>query len=92
MELDPDFVPAHELLADVNAKARRYDIAIKALQAITLLKADAPMSKAEAYLRQGMIAEQKGDPKKAVFLAKRALAQEPDYADAKTFLERLGAS
>jgi tetratricopeptide (TPR) repeat protein len=68
------------------------DIAIKALQAITLLKADAPMSKAEAYLRQGMIAEQKGDAKKAVFLAKRALAQEPDYADAKTFLDRLGAS
>jgi hypothetical protein len=39
-----------------------------------------------------MIAEQKGDAKKAVFLAKRALTQEPDYADAKTFLERLGAS
>jgi hypothetical protein len=50
------------------------------------------MSKAEAYLRQGMIAEQKGDAKKAVFLAKRALTQEPDYGDAKTFLERLGAS
>jgi hypothetical protein len=32
------------------------------------------------------------DAKKAVFLAKRALTQEPDYADAKTFLQRLGAS
>lgn len=79
-------------LAVVAMERGELDIAIKALQAITLLKADAPMSKAEAYLRQGMIAEQKGDAKKAVFLAKRALAQEPDYADAKSFLERLGAS
>lgn len=77
-------------LAVIAMERGEHDIAIKALQAITLLKADAPMSKAEAYLRQGMIAEQKGDAKKAVFLAKRALAQEPDYADAKTFLERLG--
>jgi len=67
-----------------------HDIAIKALQAITLLKGEAPMSKAEAYLRQGMIAEQKGDAKKAVFLAKRALTQEPDYVEAKVFLERIG--
>jgi tetratricopeptide (TPR) repeat protein len=77
-------------LAIVAMERGELDIAIKALQAITLLKNEAPMSKAEAYLRQGMIAEQKGDPKKAVFLAKRALTQEPDYADAKAFLERLG--
>jgi len=79
-------------LAVIAMERGEHDIAIKALQAITLLKGEAPMSKAEAYLRQGMIAETKGDPKKAVFLAKRALTQEPDYADAKAFLERLGAS
>jgi hypothetical protein len=50
------------------------------------------MSKAEAYLRQGMIAEQRGDGKKAVFLAKRALTQDPSFDDARAFLERLGAS
>jgi thioredoxin-like negative regulator of GroEL len=79
-------------LAVIAMERGEHDIAIKALQAITLLKGEAPMSKAEAYLRQGMIAETKGDPKKAVFLAKRALTQEPDFADAKAFLERLGAA
>ena len=79
-------------LAIVAMERGELDIAIKALQAITLLKGDAPMSKAEAYLRQGIVAEKKGDPKKAIFLAKRALTQEPDYADAKAFLEKLGAS
>jgi hypothetical protein len=48
------------------------------------------MSRAEAYLRQGMIAEQKGDRKKAIFLAKRALTTEPEYGDAKLFLEQVG--
>jgi tetratricopeptide (TPR) repeat protein len=79
-------------LAIVAMERGELDIAVKALQVITLLKGEAPMSKAEAYLRQGMIAEQKGDPKKAVFLAKRAITQEPDYKDAKAFLDRLGAS
>ena len=79
-------------LAIVAMERGELDIAIKTLQVITLLKGEAPMSKAEAYLRQGMIAEQKGDLKKAVFLAKRAITQEPDYKDAKAFLGRLGAS
>lgn len=65
------------------------EMAIKALQAITLLKSPGPMSRAEAYLRQGMIAEQKGDRRKAIFLAKRALTSEPDYEDAKAFLAQI---
>jgi tetratricopeptide (TPR) repeat protein len=79
-------------LAVIAMDRGELDIAVKALQAVTLIKGDAPMSKAEAYLRQAMIAEQKGDAKKAVFLAKRALAQDADYSDAKAFLDRLGAS
>jgi tetratricopeptide (TPR) repeat protein len=79
-------------LAVLAMERGELDVAIKALQAITLLKGDAPMSKAEAYLRQGMIAEQRGDAKKAVFLAKRALTQDPSFDDARAFLERLGAA
>jgi tetratricopeptide (TPR) repeat protein len=79
-------------LAVIAMDRGELDIAVKALQAVTLIKGDAPMSKAEAYLRQAMIAEQKGDAKKAVFLAKRSLAQDADYSDAKAFLDRLGAS
>lgn len=77
-------------LAVVAMERGELDIAIKALQAITLLKNEANMSKAEAYLRQAMIAEQRGDPKKAVFLAKRAATQDPTYGEAKAFIERLG--
>jgi tetratricopeptide (TPR) repeat protein len=66
------------------------DLAIKALQLVTLLKDPGPMSRAEAYLRQAIIAKEKGDPKKAVLLAKRALAAENQYEEAKAFLAQLG--
>lgn len=67
-----------------------YDNAVKALQLITLLKDDCPMSRAEAYLRQGQIASAKGDPRKAALLAKRALTADTNYEPAKIFLEELG--
>lgn len=67
-----------------------HELAIKALQLVTLLKDSAPMSRAEAYLRQGFIANDKGDPKKAALLAKRALSADADYAEAKAFLVKLG--
>jgi tetratricopeptide (TPR) repeat protein len=66
-----------------------FETATKALQAITLLKTPGPMGRAEAYLRQGMIAEQRGDRRKAVFLVKRAISTDPEYQDAKTFLEQI---
>jgi tetratricopeptide (TPR) repeat protein len=78
-------------LAVVAMERGMLDIAVKALQAVSLLKEPGPMSRAEAYLRQGMIAEQKGDRKKALFLAKRALTTEPEYEDARIFLEQLEA-
>jgi tetratricopeptide (TPR) repeat protein len=76
-------------LAVIAMERGELDTAIKALQAVSLLKDAGPMSRAEAYLRQGMIAEQRGDRKKAVFLAKRALTTEPEYEEAKMFLEQL---
>lgn len=63
------------------------DMATKALQLVTLLKDEGPMSRAEAYLRQAIIADQKGDPRKAVLLAKRALNADPNYEAARTFVE-----
>ncbi len=67
-----------------------FDAAIKALQLVTLLKEECPMSRAEAYLRQGIIAQQRGDKKKAALLGKRALTADADYEPAKEFLEQLG--
>jgi tetratricopeptide (TPR) repeat protein len=67
-----------------------HEVAVKALQLITLLKEDCSMSRAEAYLRQAIIAQQRSDLKKAALLAKRALATDPDYVAAKTFLNEIG--
>jgi hypothetical protein len=47
------------------------------------------MSRAEAYLRQAAIAKHRGDIKKSALLAKRAITTEPDYQEAKVFLEEL---
>lgn len=68
----------------------QYDVAIKALQLVTLLKTPCSMSRAEAYLRQAMIAEHQGDSKKAVLLARRATAADPNYQEAQGFLAQLG--
>lgn len=77
-------------LAVLAMDHQNYDLAIKALQIVTLLKDTGPMSRAEAYLRQGMIAKAKGDDRKAVLLGKRALSTDPEYEDARQFLEELG--
>jgi tetratricopeptide (TPR) repeat protein len=80
---------ASELASEAMNRGMQ-ELAIKALQLVTLLKDSAPMSRAEAYLRQGIIANEKGDPKKAALLAKRALSTDGDYAEAKAFLAKLG--
>jgi thioredoxin-like negative regulator of GroEL len=67
-----------------------FETALKALQLITLLKEDCAMSRAEAYLRQAIIAQKKDDPKKGILLARRALATDPGYAAAKEFLAERG--
>lgn len=64
------------------------EMATKALQLVTLLKEDGPMSRAEAYLRQATIAEKKGDERKAVLLAKRALSADANYEPARKFVEQ----
>jgi tetratricopeptide (TPR) repeat protein len=68
------------------------DDAIKALQLITLLKEDCPMSRAEAYYRQAIIANQREDRKKSVLLAKRALGADGEFQAAKDLLVEMGES
>ena len=77
-------------LAEVAMELKHWDIALKGLKAVTLLKVPGPMSKAMANLRQGMIAHQQGDQKRAVVLAKTALAQDPKLTEAAEFLKRIG--
>jgi len=49
------------------------------------------MSRAMAFLRQGMIARSQGDAKKAVFLARKALSEDATLEEARAFLREIGA-
>jgi len=78
-------------LADVSMELGNYDAATKALRAVTLMKNPAPMTRAQAFLKQGMISQMQGDAKKAAFLARKALSEDPNLSDAQEFLAQLGA-
>jgi tetratricopeptide (TPR) repeat protein len=77
-------------LADVAMELQQYDVALKALKAVTLLKNPGPMSRALATLRQGQIAYYQGDAKRAAYLAKKALSDDPSLGEAETFLREIG--
>jgi tetratricopeptide (TPR) repeat protein len=76
-------------LAALAMSRGEFDVAIKALQLVTLLKTPGPMSRAEAYLRQAAIAKHRGDLKKSALLAKRAITTDPGYQEARAFLGEL---
>lgn len=76
-------------LADVAMELEQYEVALKALRAVALMKNPTPMSRAVAFLRQGQIAHTQGDPKKAAFFARKALTEDPSLADAQAFLDSI---
>jgi golgin subfamily B member 1 len=67
------------------------EIAQRALRAITMLKAPAPLPKALAYQHLGEIARQQGDVKRAMMLLKRAVDDDPTLQSARELLEELHA-
>ena len=71
-------------------RKKELDVAVKALKAISLMKAPKPMSRAMAYLRQAIIAQHQGDARKAATLAKKAQAEDPGLEEATALLEQLG--
>ena len=77
-------------LAEGAAAAGDAEAATKALRAITLLKGPCPMSRATAYARLAALARDQGDARTAVFLAKKATAEEPAHAEASALLAELG--
>ncbi|MBL8681092.1 MAG: hypothetical protein JNK05_18055 [Myxococcales bacterium] len=77
-------------LAELAMAFDDLDTALKALRALTLMKAPGPMTRAEAFYRQGVIAFKQGDPRKAAFLAKRALSEDGELSAARELLTQLG--
>lgn len=78
-------------LANTAMELNENEMALKALRAITMMKNPAPMGRAMAYLRQGMIAHRQGDTRRAAILAKKAQTEDPELAEAKEFLQQIGA-
>ena len=77
-------------LAVVAQNAGDLDTALKALRAITMLKSDAPMTRAEAFYRQAVIVAQKGEPRRAVLWAKKAKAENANFPGVDRLLAELG--
>jgi uncharacterized protein (TIGR02996 family) len=77
-------------LSVVAQHAGDLDLALKALRAVTMLKTDAPMSRAEAFYRQAVIVAQKGEPRRAVLWAKKAKAEDASLPGIDELLAELG--
>jgi tetratricopeptide (TPR) repeat protein len=66
-------------LAVVAQDHGHLDTSLKALRAITMMKGEAPMTRAEAFYRQAIIVAQKGEPRRAVLWAKKAKAEDQHF-------------
>jgi thioredoxin-like negative regulator of GroEL len=79
-------------LADLATELAEYEVALKALRALATAKTQGTISRPMAFLKQAQIARIQGDDRKATFLAKKAVAMDPDFVEARDFLDQLGAS
>lgn len=66
-----------------------WDVAQRALRAVTMLKSPAPLPKALAYQHLGEIARQQGDVRRAMMLLKRAIDDDPSLQSARALLDAL---
>lgn len=77
-------------LANLAEELEQWELAAKTLRTITLIDSNCPISRGQAFLRQGKIAHMQGDGKSARMWARRAKREEPDEAEVDAFLEELG--
>lgn len=68
-----------------------WEVAQRALRAVTMLKAPAPLPRALAYQHLGEIARAQGDPKRAMMLLKRAIDDDPTLQSARDLLDQMHA-
>jgi tetratricopeptide (TPR) repeat protein len=77
-------------LADLAEALEQWDLAVRVLRTITLIDADCPISRVQAFLRQAQIALRRGDRQRAVLWARKARHEGPDDTDVVAFLASLG--
>lgn len=78
-------------LADLAEELENWDVATKVLRTIALMEGDCPISRAEAYLRQGYICQRQGDTKRALFWARRAHQEDHDLEAAQELIDDLSS-
>lgn len=89
LEMDAQNGVVASEMAYLAMELQQWDTAQRALRAVTMLKAPAPLPKALAYQHLGEIARQQGDTKRAVVLLKRAIDDDPTLESARALLDAL---
>jgi tetratricopeptide (TPR) repeat protein len=77
-------------LAQLATELGDYELALKPLRAITLMDNPAPVTRPMALLWEAKIEHARGNRAKAELWAKKALREDPAFADAQQFLDELG--
>ncbi len=77
-------------LAQLATEIGDYELALKPLRAITLMDNPAPVTRPMALLWEAKIEHARGNRAKAELWAKKALREDPGFADAQQFLDELG--
>jgi tetratricopeptide (TPR) repeat protein len=89
LEMDAQNGVVASELAYLAMELQNFEIAQRALRAITMLKVAAPVPKALAYQHLAEIARAQGDVKRATMLVKRAIDEDPALETARALLEVL---
>lgn len=76
-------------LAQLATEVGDYDLAVKPLRAITLMDDPQPITRVMAFLWEAKIEHARGNTAKAELWARKALREDPNYADAQTFLDQI---
>jgi tetratricopeptide (TPR) repeat protein len=77
-------------LARLATEIGDYELALKPLRAITLMDNPSPVTRPMALLWEAKIEHARGNRAKAELWAKKALREDPAFADAQQFLDELG--
>jgi tetratricopeptide (TPR) repeat protein len=77
-------------LAQLATEIGDYELALKPLRAITLMDNPAPVTRPMALLWEAKIEHARGNRAKAELWAKKALREDPQFADAQQFLDEIG--
>ncbi len=79
-------------LAQLATEIGDYELALKPLRAITLMDNPTPVTRPMALLWEAKIEHARGNRAKAELWAKKALREDPAFADAQQFLDELGGA